>query len=225
MAQLPTRAAESRTVYPWKVRLIGYTAASLIWLWGRSCRWRLVDLSGVASELPADRRIFIVWHNRIFGIEGAYHYFLPKTQGAILTSASRDGEIIAATMSRFGAAIVRGSSSRRGVSALLELRNWLRDGYDVLVVPDGPRGPRYRLGPGVIKLAQVSGAAILPMRIDYARYWSFKSWDRFRLPKPFTTITVTLESPQFVASELDEATFENERRRIESLLNPTNETD
>lgn len=225
MARLPTRAVDSAAAYPWKVRLIGLTAATLIWLWGRTCRWRLVDPAGMCASDATHRRIFIVWHNRIFGIEGAFHFFMPKIQGAILTSASRDGEIIAATMSRFGAAIVRGSSSRRGVSALLELRNWIRDGYDVLVVPDGPRGPRYRLGPGVIKLAQVSGAAILPMRIDYARYWSFKSWDQFRLPKPFTTITVTLEPAQFLASELDEATFEAERRRIELLLNPTHETD
>src|SRR6056297_465520 len=136
-------------------------------------------------------RIWAFWHNRIFAIPAIQYKFASDRKVAILSSASRDGEIIAAIMIRLGMGSVRGSSSRRGTAALLKMKAYLENGGDVAVVPDGPRGPRYKLGPGVIKLSQLTGIGVVPVRVDYGSAWVFKSWDRFRLPKPFTTVTVT----------------------------------
>ena len=169
--------------------------------------------------------IWLVWHNRIFAIAPVYWKCFPSRDGAALTSASRDGDYIAGFVKALGVSPVRGSSSRRGAAALLGLVDWIKRGFDVLIVPDGPRGPRYRMGPGVVKLAQVTGAAVLPIRIEYGAYWKFESWDRFRLPKPFTTITLHLGPLVRVPGELDEAAFERERVSLERIMNPHDETD
>jgi lysophospholipid acyltransferase (LPLAT)-like uncharacterized protein len=208
-----------------KSRRIGFAGACMIRLISSTLRWRLHDPSGVATSPPEHSMIWTFWHNRIFVLPTVYHKYLKTRKGAVLTSASRDGEIIAAVIARFGCDAVRGSSSRRGLAALLGLKEWIQDGYDVAIVPDGPRGPRYRLGPGAVKLAELTGAAILPVRIEYGSAWVFKSWDRFQLPKPFTTVDVYLGPYTFVPSGLDEETFETERLRIEQLMNPANETD
>jgi lysophospholipid acyltransferase (LPLAT)-like uncharacterized protein len=208
-----------------KARWIGFFGACLIRMISGTLRWRLHDPSGVATAPPENAMIWTFWHNRIFTLPAVYHRYLKTRKGAVLTSASRDGEIIAAVVARFGCAAVRGSSSRRGIAALLGLKEAIQNGYDVAIVPDGPRGPRYRLGPGAVKLAELTGAAILPVRVEYGSAWVFQSWDRFQLPKPFTTVDVFLGPCTFVSSGLDEEGFEGERLRIEQLMNPANETD
>lgn len=204
---------------------MGFLLARLVRLFSLTYRWRLVDESGLAGNLPDTPIVWAIWHNRIFALDGAHRRFFPDRKGAILTSASKDGEIIAAYVASIGVAAVRGSSSRRGAKALLELSRWVSAGHDALVVPDGPRGPRYRLGPGVVKLAEVTGARLVPLRVDYGSAWIFRSWDRFRLPKPFTTVTVTLSPPQFIEPAEDKEAFEAQRQKIEQLLNPDGETE
>ncbi len=206
-------------------RRIGRVGAILIRLFSLTMRWRLHDPDGLVENPPDRPMIWTFWHNRIFVVPTLYHKYLSSRKGVVLTSASRDGDIIAALVARFGCDAVRGSSSRRGSAALLGLIDWIRDGYDVAIVPDGPRGPRYRLGPGVIKLAEVTGALILPVRIEYGSSWVFKSWDLFRLPKPFSTVDVYLGPCTAVRSGLDDEAFEAERLRVEYLMNPTHETD
>jgi len=224
MSALPEKEGVIRQLSP-KARRIGWAAAILIRLLSATLRWRLHDPSGLVESPPDRAMIWTFWHNRIFVLPFVYHKYLISRKGAVLTSASSDGEIIAALIARFGCDAVRGSSSRRGAAAMLGLIDWIQDGYDIAIVPDGPRGPRYRLGPGVIKLAEVTGALILPIRIEYGSAWVFKSWDRFRLPKPFTTVNVYLGPCTEVSSSLDEEAFEAERRRVEHLMNPADETD
>ncbi len=225
MAELPQKAGAIRDLSP-KARRIGWVGAFFIRLVSLTLRWRLHDPSGISTNPPDRPMIWTFWHNRIFVVPPLYHRYLRGRKGAVLTSASKDGEIIAAVIARFGCEAIRGSSSRRGTSALLGLIDWIRDGYDVAIVPDGPRGPRYRLGPGAAKLAEVTGALVLPIRIEYGSYWCFrKSWDRFRLPKPFTTVDVHLGPCAEVPSGLDEEAFETERVRLENLMNPHHETD
>lgn len=206
-------------------KVIGFSAAFLIRLFALTYRWKLVDPDQVAESPPAFPMIWLFWHNRLFAMPPVYKRYLKSRSGAVMTSASKDGEIVAATIGMFGVSSVRGSSSRGGSRALLEMTSWVNEGYDVAITPDGPRGPRYKLAPGAIKLAKVTGARILPIRIEYSSYWSFKSWDRFRLPRPFCQVTVTFEPCQEVDTELEGDAFEAERARIESLLNPENETD
>jgi lysophospholipid acyltransferase (LPLAT)-like uncharacterized protein len=138
----------------------------------------------------------------------------------VLTSASRDGAIIAAVMKSFGLKSVRGSTSRRGAAALLELTGTLEAGEDVAVTPDGPRGPCYKLGPGVVFLAQQTRAAILPIHIEYSRAVRLKSWDRFMIPLPFAKVRILCDQLIFVAPGAD---LEAERGRIEQLMRPKSE--
>lgn len=208
-----------------KSRRIAWAVSMLMNTMAVTFRWRLHDPEGLRENPPAHPMIWTLWHNRIFAAVPAYRRYLSSRRGAVLSSASKDGEIIAAIVARANCAAVRGSSSRRGVSALLGLLDWVRNGYDVLVIPDGPRGPRYQLGPGIIKLAQKSDARILPIRIEYGSSWLFKSWDHFRLPKPFTTVDVYFEPLYDVPSSLDEEEFEAHRIAVEQTLNPENETD
>jgi len=208
-----------------RARFIGWAAATLIRFCCFTYRWELVDLAGLGRGLPDRSLIWTFWHNRVFVLPCAYKRYLKSRSGAVLTSASKDGEMIAATMAAFGVDSVRGSSSRRGASALLGLTDWIKQGYDVAITPDGPRGPRYKLAPGIVKLAQVTQAAILPIRIEAASVWRFDSWDHFQVPKPFTRVRVVFEPLQTVQAELDETAFEKERLRIESMLNPNDETD
>lgn len=205
-------------------RAIGAAVHALMRLLGFTFRWRVHDSAGVIDSPPSHPLIWTFWHNRIFVLPAGYHRIAGSRRGAILTSASRDGEIIAAVIAKIGCAAVRGSTSRRGTKALFGLLDWIRNGYDVAVVPDGPRGPRYRLGPGIVKLAQITGARILPVRVEYGAFWTFKSWDLFRLPKPFTTVDIYLEPLIDVPEELDEKQFEEQRKRVEAAMNPLGES-
>lgn len=222
--ELPPNALELSGLPP-KSRRIGWLASWLIRILSCTYRFRLHDPGGISSHPPEAPMIWIFWHNRIFVLPVVYKKFLRSRRGAILTSASKDGAIIASIVARFGCASIRGSSSRRGAAALLGLIDWIKGGYDVAIVPDGPRGPLYHMGPGVIKLAEVTRAAILPVRIEYASAWKFSSWDRFQLPKPFTKVDVYFEPLETVPEELDDEAFELERKRIETVLNPDHETD
>lgn len=222
--ELPPNALELSGLPP-KSRRIGLVASWLIRALSVTYRFRLHDPGDVCANPPEKPMVWIFWHNRIFVLPVVYKKFLSARKGAILSSASKDGAIIASIVARFGCASIRGSSSRRGAAALLGLIDWIKGGYDVAIVPDGPRGPIYHMGPGVIKLAEVTRAAILPVRIEYNSAWKFKSWDRFQLPKPFTTVNVYFEPLEMVPEELNEEAFEAERKRIETVLNPNHETD
>jgi len=208
-----------------KARMIGGLAAALMRMMCLTYRWEVVDTTGLLADLPERSLIWAFWHNRVFALPVAYKKYFSSRSGAVLTSASKDGEIIAAVMAVFGIDSVRGSSSRKGASALLGLTDWIKRGHDVVITPDGPRGPCYRLAPGLIKLAQVTGAGIVPMRVEAASVWRFNSWDRFQVPKPFSRIRVIFEAVQTIDPELENQAFELERARIESILNPYNETD
>ena len=105
-----------------------------------------------------------------------------------LISASRDGDLSRSLIERSGYGTVRGSSSRKGVSALRRLSRRSRAAATSVITPDGPRGPVYEVGPGVIFLAQKSGAAIVPINVEYSSCWRLKSWDRFFVPTPFSSV-------------------------------------
>jgi len=192
----------------------GTLVAAVIRAIGCTMRLRIEDRAGVLDAGTKQPLIWTFWHNRMFVVP-LLRLRVPHREGAVLTSASRDGEIIAAVMRRFHLRSVRGSSSRRGATALLQLSSALEGGEDVAVTPDGPRGPCYRLGPGVVFLARQTGAAILPIHVEYSRAIRLKSWDRFMIPWPFSTARVVFDQPITISAEGD---LEEERARIERLL-------
>ena len=175
-----------------KAKLIAVVGGWIVKLLCATLRFRIHDPAGFLQMPPTVRMTGIFWHNRLFIIPWFFTRYMRPRVSVALTSASRDGEMLAAFLARFGIGAVRDSSSRRGVAAMLEMNRPADDGYDIAITPDGPRGPRYRLNPGVIALAQTAGIHVLPISVFYSRYWEMKSWDAFQIPKPFATVDVTL---------------------------------
>jgi len=158
--------------------------------------------------------IYAMWHGRLLLLPCLY-----GRRGAhTLTSRSRDGEIVARWIRRFGLVPVRGSSSRGGADAVRLLARAIQAGREVVVVPDGPRGPREVLKPGVIALARLSGAPIVPVAVGASREWRVHSWDEFRIPRPFARCVVRFGEPIHVARAADRAGAEAARKEVEAAL-------
>ncbi|MBK1830379.1 lysophospholipid acyltransferase family protein [Verrucomicrobiaceae bacterium R5-34] len=203
----------------WKQRLAGKVVTVLIKLLGLTLRCKLEDPHGVrALAQPGVPVIWVFWHNCLIAAPLNKTKFSGSAPASALASASKDGAVIESVVSSFGVKTVRGSSSRRGVAALIALKKALKAGEQLFVTPDGPRGPRYHLQPGIVKLAQSSGAPVLPVRFTHSSSWRVKSWDRFHIPKPFSRITIHLEKSIQVPARMDGEVFEQCRKGIETAL-------
>ena len=190
----------------------------LLQIWARTLRYEVDDQAGVVGTPVRENYIAALWHNRLLLISFVLKKFLPQRPGAGLISASRDGDLISDLTRRFGFDVVRGSSSRLGASALRELEKVLATGRDVLITPDGPRGPAYELGPGIVFLAQKTGTPIVPINVEFGRCWRLGRWDGFMVPVPFTRAEVTFGQLYFVKQTQTNADFEAERVRLEQTL-------
>lgn len=165
----------------------------------------------LASGAPA---IFVVWHARILLLP-----YLYRERGLrVLVSRSEDGAMVAGLVRRLGFVVVRGSSSRGGVHGLRALVRALDEGHSVVLVPDGPRGPREILKPGVVALARLTGAPVVPVALGASSEWRARSWDEFRVPKPFSRCVVRLGEPIAVPRDVDAAGEESVRKEIETAL-------
>jgi len=189
-------------------RALGWLVANGMRLLTATLRYRINGGRGPA-KLPDEPVIFALWHNRLSLCMKVYENFVrPHHQHdhlAALISASKDGAFLAAILQNFGVEPVRGSSSRRGSQALLELASWAERGYDLAVTPDGPRGPCYAVQEGVIALAQVTGLAIIPYSCQVDWKIRVKSWDRFQIPLPFSHCEMTFGEPIRVPRQATDA--------------------
>jgi lysophospholipid acyltransferase (LPLAT)-like uncharacterized protein len=202
----------------WRARwLIAFGFRMLDW-WARTLRYEIVDRSNLTSTPVTENYVGALWHNRLLLISYVLKRFAPHRPGAGLISASRDGDLIAPLVERFGFQAVRGSSSRLGATGMLELVGILAAGRDVLLTPDGPRGPVYELGPGIILLAQKSGAPIQPINLEFSSCWRLNSWDRFILPRPFSKVRVIFGPLHHVKSTNTPEEFEAERVRVQDAM-------
>ena len=201
-------------------RLLALTGATILKTLFLTLRLRIEDRSGVLKEDAGSPVIVCFWHNRILGITFAFDRIYPKKRAGVtvLTSPSKDGEILAQLVGAFGMKAVRGSSSRRGSRALLELVKLIRSGRDIAITPDGPRGPRYLLGPGIILLAQTTGTRIVPAHASFSRCVRMKTWDGFIIPLPFSKVSVTIDKALAIPAELTAEEFETKRQNLEDLL-------
>jgi lysophospholipid acyltransferase (LPLAT)-like uncharacterized protein len=202
----------------WRARWLIAFGYWLIKVWGWTLRYKVEDRAGVVSKPVTENFIGCFWHNRLLIFPLVLRRFTPNRRGAALISASRDGDLLTDAIHRFGFGVVRGSSSRMGAPALLQLSEVLSSGGDVVITPDGPRGPVYELGPGLVFLAQKTGASVLPMNMEYSSCWRFNSWDRFILPRPFSRVRVTFGEPYHVAETTTPEEFEAERLRIQDRM-------
>ena len=202
----------------WRARWLIAFGFHLLQLWARTLRFEVNDGAGIVGRPVKENYIGALWHNRLLIFPFVLRRFFSKRRGAALISASRDGDLLTDAIKRFGFDVVRGSSSRLGASAILQLTNILASGGDAVITPDGPRGPAYELGPGIIFLAQKSGAAVLPMNMEYSSCWRLKSWDQFIVPRPFAKVRVLIGQPHRVRSTMTGEEFESERLRLQNAM-------
>ena len=202
----------------WRARwLVGF-GYRLIQLWARTLRFELQDRGEVVRASKQHPFIFAVWHNRLLLLPSVFRRFLSPRHAAALISASGDGDLVAAFVERHGYGTIRGSTSRKGASALLRLADVFETGTHIVITPDGPREPVYQIGQGVVFLAQKCNAEIVPGSVECSSCWRFKSWDRFILPRPFSTVRVILGVPLRIAATPTPHEFEHERLRLENAL-------
>ncbi len=166
--------------------------------------------------------IFALWHNRLALSMVVYHGYVrrkrPTAGLAAMISASRDGGLLSAVLKKYQVQPVRGSSSRRGRQALLETVGLIEDGYHAAITPDGPRGPSYRVQEGVISLAKLTGASIVPVSTEVRWKICLGSWDRFQIPLPFARCHVRLGGPIHVPREASDADRKALQERLRGEL-------
>ena len=206
----------------WHQRAAAWLVFAVIRTVSATLRYRRDDRSGYINAGIPGPAIYCVGHNRLALCMPAYFGYVQKhrrTSGlAAMVSASRDGGFLTGILECFNVQPVRGSSSRRGPQALLELTTWAERGYDLAITPDGPRGPIYVVQEGVMSLAQLTGLPIVP--VSYHVNWKIrvKSWDRFQIPLPFARCEMIYEKPILVPREATDAEREKLRLQLETAL-------
>lgn len=186
--------------YSWRERLIiraaDFSIFALIKLVGKTLHWQVRGLENMDHVLQTGRRVILTfWHAGIFS--GTWFW---RGRGiVVMSSRSRDGELTARMIRRFGYGTARGSSSRGSARALVEMSDCLDSGIDVAFTIDGPRGPAFTAKPGAVILARHTGHAVLPFHIAARRYITLPSWDRTEIPLPFSPAIVLVAPPIYVS--------------------------
>jgi hypothetical protein len=202
----------------WRARALIEIGIGLFRLWTRTLRFQVEDPENVVAAARDQPFIFAIWHNRLLMLPPVFDRCFPGRRSVGLISASRDGDLVSILIERSGYGTVRGSTSRKGVIALRQLVDALAASMNVLITPDGPRGPVYEASQGVIFLAQKSDAAVVPMHMEYSNCWRLKSWDRFFVPRPFSKVRIIFGAPRHVARTTGAEEFETERLRLQDAM-------
>jgi len=163
-----------------------------------------------AGKIP----IMCFWHNRIF----IGTYFFRNRQIVVITSQSFDGEYIARFIQRFGYGAVRGSSTRGGVGALVEMIRLMKKGLATAFTIDGPKGPRYVAKSGACLLAKKTGNPMLPFLFENEKFWTIKSWDKLQIPKPFSRVKLFYAEPVYVGKDAGDEEIEKKRAELQFKL-------
>ena len=194
-----------------KTALISFLAANLIRGLRATVRLRFHGDERIREwERTGTRFILAFWHRHLLLMPYAYR----GERISVLVSQSKDGELIARTVARLGIDSSRGSSSRGGIAGMRSLLRKAAEGWDIAFTPDGPRGPLREVQPGVILAAAATGLAVQPVAIAASRAKLLRSWDRFLVPLPFSTVHVVYGEPLSVErrGDLDQAAAELKRR-------------
>jgi hypothetical protein len=197
-----------------KAALISATATPLIRGLGATYRWRVEGYEHYESIVASGKQpIFAFWHGRILPATLFW-----KNRGiVVITSQNFDGEWIAGIIRRFGYGTARGSTSRGGARALVQLRRDLAEGKPAAFTIDGPRGPANVAQAGAVFLAGATGQPILPFHIESSSAWTTKSWDRTQIPKPYARVAVAIGAPIGVP-DTAESTVESVRLHLQQQL-------
>ncbi len=205
--------------YNWKERLVirlsgaaGYLLTNVL---GKLTRfevdgWENLDTVHAAGRQP----VLVFWHDRILL---ATYYFRDR-KIIVLSSMSFDGEYTARIIQRFGFGAIRGSSSRGGSAAIVNMIKTVRKGLPAGFTVDGPRGPRYQVKTGPVLVAKKTGYPMLPFMVEARKYWSLRSWDRLQIPRPFTRAIVMIGEPIYVDPKADDIEIEKKLGELQAAL-------
>jgi lysophospholipid acyltransferase (LPLAT)-like uncharacterized protein len=224
LRNLPTRSSSAgSSVTVEKLSLIDRFAASLVGtvgylfvtLVGRTLRVERIGTENIERcQQGTKRKTFVFWHGELLTL--AYTY---RHKGiCVLVSRHRDGESIARALQRLGFGTVRGSSTEGGLEGLFEMCTRVKEGWDLAITPDGPRGPRHRAQPGVLYLAQRTGVIIVPTACVTAHRIVLSTWDGFEIPLPFSRVVVAHGAPLEIPRELGGSAVEEYTRMLEQAL-------
>lgn len=196
----------------WLGSIAGYWVIRLI---GATLRWEVDGWENHRAIVEAGKKIiYTFWHGRIFMAT----YFWRDRGIVVMTSRNRDGEYITRVIRRFGYGAARGSSSRGGRRALVEMIHEMRRNKDVGFTLDGPRGPRYEAKPGAVWIAARTGNALFPFHISPERKWTLNSWDHFQIPRPFSRVLVLMAPPIYVPTEATQQLMDEAQRELQNSL-------
>ena len=191
---------------------VGYPLVNAL---GHTLRWRVEGLHYLDAIHASGRQpVMAFWHGRILP---ATFYF--RRRGiVVITSENFDGEWIARIIERFGYGTARGSTSRGGLKAMLQLVRDMDQGRPAGFTLDGPRGPALVAQPGAIWLARTTENPVLPFHLEPSRAWALRSWDRTQIPKPFSTVALVVGEPMEVARDATDEQVEQARLDLEARL-------
>jgi lysophospholipid acyltransferase (LPLAT)-like uncharacterized protein len=194
------------------IAAIGYRVCSTL---GKTLKWRVEGLQHY-DEVVLDGRqpIMAFWHGRILP---ATIYF--KNRGiVVITSENFDGEWIAGIIERFGYGTARGSTSRGGRRALIQMMRDMEAGRPTGFTLDGPRGPARVAQAGAVWLSKATGNPVLPFHLEADRHWTINSWDQNQIPKPFSTVSLVVGEPFVVPEDAEADEIEASRQNLEQRL-------
>lgn len=172
--------------------------------------WDMLD----ANRIDGKGLIIALFHGKHFPVVWGY-----RRRGVnVVTSQSADGEMLARVLKSLGYGAVRGSSTRGGAKAMLEMATLIDAGEDVAMTVDGPRGPRFVVKPGALLLSKITQMPVLPVGAAMNRHWQFNSWDRYQLPKPGARALIVVGEPFQVPADADGDVVEQHRLELESRM-------
>ena len=198
------------------IRIAGWCFYAAINLIGKTLR---VEIEGVDYKHSGAEKfltpILCLWHDRIF----TGTYYLRDRGFVVMSSISLDAEYTARCIQRFGFGVIKGSSTRGGTRALIEMSRLMKTGVPMAFTIDGPRGPKYQAKAGPALLAKLTGNPMLPFSVEVKRFWTINSWDKFQIPVPFTRVKVFFDEPIFVSTNADADELEQKRLELQESLN------
>jgi lysophospholipid acyltransferase (LPLAT)-like uncharacterized protein len=194
------------------IATLGYPVLALL---GRTLRWKVEGLEHLDRIVAGGRQpVMAFWHGRILPAT----WYFRRRQIVVITSENFDGEWIARIIEKFGYGTARGSTSRGARKALIQMRRAMAAGRATGFTVDGPRGPARVAQPGAVWLAGATGNPILPFHLEADRHWTFRSWDRTQVPKPFSRVALAIGAPIEVDRDGDDGRIEEKRVELERAL-------
>lgn len=202
---------------PWKLKSLGWSITSLVGLTAATWRVEFVGREYIDS-LTEKRKPFVLvfWHGDM--LMGWYFH---RYRGySSLVSRSRDGDLLAEILKQWKYNVIRGSSSKGGKEARQEMENLVREGHMLVVTPDGPRGPRYEMKMGALRIAQKTGVPVIAVTFSVSNATHIRSWDKFTVPLPFSKIIVQYRAPEMIDPDLNGDALDAYREDFQEKMKP-----